>query len=103
MRDKASHMAYRFIARERFRESSIAGGLAVSLGSGGAPLYEAGSVTAPGTDGLTLDVTGDSRKGYSVALLFNGKPILRHNQGGEFSAAFQNKESSLEEASELSQ
>jgi hypothetical protein len=46
---------------------------------------------------LTLDVTGDSRKGYSVALLFNGKPILRHNQGGEFSAVFQNDERNLEE------
>jgi hypothetical protein len=51
MQDKGSHMAYRFISRERFRESSIAGGLAVSLGSGGAPLYEAASVTAPGTMG----------------------------------------------------
>ena len=90
-------MAYRFISRRRFIGSSIAGGLAVSLGLGADPRCGAASATVSGTDGLTLKVTGDARKGYGVALLFNGQPILQHNQGGEFSAVFQNEERSLED------
>jgi hypothetical protein len=51
----------------------------------------------PGTDGLTLKVTGDPKQGYSVALLFSGEPFARHNRGGEFSACFQNEERSVED------
>src|SRR5882762_3657753 len=90
-------MAYRFISRRRFIGSSIAGGLAVSLGLEAEPLCGATPVIVSGTGGLTLKVTGDSRQGYGVALLFNNNPILRHNQGGEFSAIFQNEERSLED------
>ena len=48
-------------------------------------------------DGLKLGVTGDPKQGYSVALLFNGQSFARHNQGGEFSALFQNEERSVED------
>jgi hypothetical protein len=51
----------------------------------------------PGSDGVTLKVTGDARQGYGVALLFNGQPFVRHNRGGEFSAVFQNEERSAED------
>jgi hypothetical protein len=90
-------MAFRFMSRRRFIGTSIAGGLAMSVGLGAEPLCEAASPTPPATDGLTLKVTGDAQKGYGVALLFNGKPILQHKQGGEFSAVFQNEERSLED------
>jgi len=90
-------MAFRFVSRRRFIGSSIAGGLALSVGLGAEPLSEAASPTVPGTDGLTLKVTGDAQKGYGVALLFNRNPILRHKQGGEFSAVFQNEDRSLED------
>jgi hypothetical protein len=90
-------MAFRIMSRRRFIGSSIAGGLAMSGGLGAEPLCEATFPTAPRTDGLTLKVTGDAQKGYGVALLFNSKPILRHKQGGEFSAVFQNEERSLED------
>jgi hypothetical protein len=90
-------MACRFISRRRFIGSSIASGLAVSLGLGAGPLCAAVSAIASGTDGLTLEVIGDAEKGFGVVLLFKGQPILRHNQGGEFSAVFQNEERSLED------
>ncbi|HXM96171.1 MAG TPA: hypothetical protein VOA64_18270 [Candidatus Dormibacteraeota bacterium] len=90
-------MAYSFISRRRFIESSITGGLAVGLGWGAEPLRAAASALSPGTDGLTLQVTGDATKGYGIAFFFNGQPIARHNQGGEFSAVFQNEERSLED------
>jgi hypothetical protein len=90
-------MAYTFISRRRFIGSSIAGGLALSLGLVSDPRCEAASATAAGPDGLTLKTTGDAGKGYGVALLFNGQPILQHNQGGEFSAVFQNEERSVED------
>ncbi|MCU1296491.1 MAG: hypothetical protein JWO91_769 [Acidobacteriaceae bacterium] len=51
----------------------------------------------PGADGLALNVTGNPKEGYSVALLFNGKPFAGHNHGGEFSAFFQNEERSVED------
>src|SRR5882724_8263576 len=97
MRGKRNPMAFRFMSRRRFIRSSMLGGLAMSVGLGAEPVCEAASPTVPGTDGLTLKVTGDAQKGYGVALLFNGNPILRHKQGGEFSAVFQNEERSLED------
>jgi len=89
-------MAYRFLSRRRFLEDSISGGLVVGLESWAKPL-RAIAATAPGTDGLSLKVTGDATQGFGVALLFNGQPITRHNRGGEFSAIFQNEDRSVED------
>src|ERR1700694_3915267 len=90
-------MAYRFISRRRFIERSITGGLAVGLGLKAEPLGGAASAVPPGTDGLTLEVKGEHKQGYGVALFFNGQPVARHNHGGEFSAVFQNEERSVED------
>ncbi|HWY06905.1 MAG TPA: hypothetical protein VNY24_08595 [Candidatus Acidoferrales bacterium] len=90
-------MAFRFISRRRFIENSVSGGLAVGLGLGVEPLRATASAAATATDGLALKVTGDAKQGYGVALLFNGQPVARHNQGGEFSAIFQNEDRSVED------
>src|SRR5271157_1698424 len=50
---------------------------------------------ADDTKGLALKVQGDAEKGYGVVVLNNGKPIARHNGGGEFSAIFANGDRSL--------
>jgi hypothetical protein len=46
---------------------------------------------------VSLQVTGDAKSGYGVAILYRGQVIARHHQGGEFSAIFQNSERSLED------
>jgi GNAT superfamily N-acetyltransferase len=46
---------------------------------------------------VSLQVNGDAQRGYGVAILYRGKVIARHHQGGEFSAIFQNSERSLED------
>ena len=89
-------MVNRFISRRRFIESSVTSGLAVGLGLA-EPLNGSVPATPLGTDGLTLKVTGDAEEGYGVVLFFNGQPLARHNQGGEFSAIFQNEERSVED------
>src|ERR1017187_6952108 len=48
-------------------------------------------------DRVSLEVTGDAQHGYGVAILYRGRAIARHHQGGEFSAVFQNNERSLED------
>jgi hypothetical protein len=48
-------------------------------------------------DLVSLEVTGDARQGYGVAILYRGRAIARHHHGGEFSAFFQNNERSLED------
>ena len=48
-------------------------------------------------DRVSLEVTGDAQHGYGVAILYRGRAIARHHQGGEFSAVFQNDEWSLED------
>jgi hypothetical protein len=73
------------------------GSLAIGLESRFGALRGAASAMPPGTDGLSLKVTGASPEGYSVTLLFNGRPLARHNRGGEFSACFQNEERSTED------
>ncbi|MGA8100521.1 MAG: hypothetical protein WB869_00110 [Candidatus Acidiferrales bacterium] len=73
------------------------GSLALGLGLGTDPLRLAGSAAVFGADGLTLKVTGDATLGYGISLLLNGQPLARHNQGGEFSAVFQNEERSVED------
>lgn len=49
------------------------------------------------TDLISLQVTGDAQHGYEAAILYRGRAIARHHQGGEFSAVFQNDERSLED------
>jgi hypothetical protein len=90
-------MPHKFISRRRFIENSVRNGLVIGLGSGVEPLQAATSVAAPGTDRLTLKITGDAQQGYGVALFFNGQPVARHIQGGEFSATFQNEDRSVED------
>jgi len=90
-------MAYRIVSRRHFIEESITGSLAFGLGSGCGPLGAVPFAITPGTDGLTIRVTGDAKHGYGVALLFNGQPFAQHNRGGEFSASFKNEERSVED------
>jgi hypothetical protein len=89
-------MAYKFLSRRRFLADSLSGGLAVGLELCAEPLH-ATAAAIPGTDGMSLKVTGDPAQGFGVTLLFNGQPLARHNQGGEFSAIFQNEERSVED------
>ncbi|WP_348263433.1 hypothetical protein P8935_02495 [Telmatobacter sp. DSM 110680] len=49
------------------------------------------------TDGISLETTGDAQNGYGVTILYRGRAIARHRNGGEFSAVFQNDERSLED------
>jgi hypothetical protein len=49
------------------------------------------------TDLVSLEVTGDGQRGYGVTILYRGRAIARHHQGGELSAVFQNGERSLED------
>jgi hypothetical protein len=90
-------MAHKLILRRHFIEKSVTAGLAAGLGLKIAPLHGSSSSISPETDGLTLKVSGNATSGYGAVLLFNGRPILRHHQGGEFSALFQNEERSVED------
>src|SRR6266478_2222156 len=86
------------VSRRRFIGVSLAGGLA-----GVVPWSETSDKTQLEEDGarkLTLRVTGNSRDGYGVTVLFGTKPVARHNGGGEFSAIFQNEERCLEDRAE---
>jgi hypothetical protein len=89
-------MAHRFLSRRRFIENTIHSGMAARLGLAVEPLRGALAATT-GTDELTLKVTGDTNQGFGVTLSFDGQPIARHNQGGEFSAIFQNEDRSVED------
>jgi hypothetical protein len=90
-------MAHKFVSRRHFIEKSVTTGLAVGLGLKIDPLHGSVSPSAPKMDGLTLKVSGDAVSGYGAVLLHDGRPILRHSQGGEFSALFQNEERSVED------
>ena len=90
-------MPHKFISRRRFIENSLGGGLVAGLGLEVEPLLMTTSAATPGMDGLTLKVAGDPNQGYGVTLFFNGQPVVRHNQGGEFSAIFQNEDRSVED------
>src|SRR6266436_3310527 len=90
-------MIRKFVSRRHFIEKSVTTGLAVGLGLKIEPLRRSESAISTETDGLTLKVSGDLTSGYGAVLVFNGRPILRHNQGGEFSALFQNEERSVED------
>src|SRR6266853_942651 len=90
-------MIRKFVSRRHFIEKSVTTGLAVGLGLKIEPLHRSASSISSETDGLSLKVSGDRTSGYGAVLLFNGRPILRHNLGGEFSALFQNEERSVED------
>jgi len=64
--------------------------VALPSGSGAAEI-------AADENGLTLRVMGDATRGYHVACLLRGRPFAQHDGGGEFSAAFQNEERSVED------
>src|ERR1039457_5966439 len=85
------------ISRRHFLEGSIKGGVAVGIESRFGALRGMLSELPSGVDGFALKAVGDPKQGYSVDLLFNGKPVARHNRGAEFSAVFQNEERSLED------
>src|SRR6266436_5965413 len=89
-------MAYKIISRRRFIENSVSGGLAVGLGLGVESLG-ATAAAIPETDELSFKVVGDATHAFGVAILRNREPIARHNQGGEFSATFQNEDRSVED------
>src|SRR5258708_29698205 len=89
-------MPHSFISRRRFIENSVSGGLAVGSGvCGGSRAATAAAI--PGPDELSFKVVGDATHGFGVAILRNREPIARHNQGGEFSATFQNEDRSVED------
>ncbi len=46
---------------------------------------------------LALAPAGNAQQGYGSVIHFRGKPIVRHNDGGEFSAIFQNSDRSLQD------
>ena len=89
-------MPHKFISRRRFIEDSISSGLATGVGLGVTPLSAAAAAISE-EEGLSLKVTGDATQGFGVTLLFNGQPTARHNQGGEFSAIFQNEDRSAQD------
>jgi hypothetical protein len=87
----------RKITRRQFLEQSVATSLAGGRASGLAPRKADGAPRADSNSRLALKVTGDARQGFSVSILFNGRPLAHHNRGGEFSAKFQNEDRSLED------
>src|SRR6266481_3449592 len=89
-------MTSKIISRRRFIEDSVSGGLAVGFGLSGESLG-ATAAAIPGTNELSFKVVGDATHGFGVAILRNREPIARHNQGGEFSATFQNEDRSVED------
>ncbi len=92
------------ISRREFLERTVAGSLIAGLGLAAIPpeALAAAPNNEPGAagdanGGVSLKVVGDEKQGYSVAILHGGRIIARHNEGGEFSAVFQNGERSLED------
>jgi len=86
---------FRRITRRQFMEESLAGSLGVKAAW---KLCLPNAEASPGaSDGLTLEVRGDSSQGLGVVIQSAGRPIAQHNGGGEFSAVFQNGERSVED------
>src|SRR5215472_15354355 len=86
-----------FISRRAFLESSLLGGLAGSLAPAIVPLQASSFLPVSESSDIELKVLGNKKEGYGVAVFYRGQPVARHNSGGEFSAAFQNGERSLED------
>ena len=47
------------------------------------------------TEGFELKAAGNSSTGYYAVVLHNGQEVARHNDGGEFSAVFENGDRSI--------
>ncbi len=92
------------ISRREFLERTVAGSLVAGWGWAGiSPQAQAAapnnepSVAGDAHAGVSLKVVGNEKQGYGVAILHGGRIVARHNEGGEFSAVFQNGERSLED------
>jgi hypothetical protein len=82
------------ISRRQFIATSAAAGLARMVE--GHDSSVCAQVRSSNQD-LTLAPTGNAQQGYGAAIQFRGKPIARHNDGGEFSAVFQNSDRSVQD------
>lgn len=81
------------ISRRQFIASSAATGLAEILLQGAS-----GNVAERSTSGrVSLKAAGDTHSGYHALLLFDGRPVARHSDDGEFAAVFHNADRSLED------
>lgn len=92
------------ISRREFLERTVAGSFVAGWGLAAIPPeahakpQNAEQRAVGETNGrMSLKVVGDEKQGYGVAILHGGRIVARHNEGGEFSAVFQNGERSLED------
>ena len=85
------------ISRRHFFGRSITGSLAAGLAWTSSPPEIKAFAQGSGSKVVALEVHGDVKQGFYVVILFNGSPVARHNDGGEFSAFFQNGDRDLEE------
>jgi hypothetical protein len=83
------------LSRREFLGRSAVAALTASLGCGKGS--RCASKAGPAQEGVSLQIDGNTKKGYGVTILYRGRPVARHNAGGEFSAVFQNGERSLED------
>jgi len=97
MKKKEEAMFCKALSRRQFLERSMVGGFAVGLGSVTKLSALAAFETASAGDGVTLKVIGSAGHGFGVSILYRGQILAQHNDGGEFSAVFQNGERSLED------
>jgi hypothetical protein len=90
-------MSHTRLSRRQFIVSSVATGVAGIFARHAQPAA-ATPFSIDGQDRLvTFEVIGDRERGYGVNILFQGQRVARHNEGGEFSAVFQNEDRSLED------
>src|SRR6202163_4466497 len=97
MTKKEETMFCKVLSRRQFLERSVFGGIAVGFGSVTKLSALAAFETASAGDGVTLKVIGSAGRGFGVSILYRGQILAQHNDGGEFSAVFQNGERSLED------
>ncbi len=86
------------LSRRQFLEQSVVGGFVAGLGSVPKLSALAAFETASAADGVKLKVIGSAGEGLGVSILYRGHTLAQHNDGGEFSAVFQNGERSLEDS-----
>jgi hypothetical protein len=87
--------AFRKFTRRQFISASLASGFAAEATARINPLTNQATPEALPSTQLSLQVTGNSQTGFGVMIQFAGRPIARHNGGGEFSALFQNGDRSV--------
>src|SRR5258708_7561272 len=97
MEDKEEGRVGEARSRREFLEQSGVGGFVAGLGSVTKLSALAAFETASAGDGVTLKVIGSAEQGFGVSILYRGHTLAQHNDGGEFSAVFQNGERSLED------